>query len=101
MPAQKQNAPAAGAAEPKFSAGNVRLGIYQILNDLSSIEVEDPLTLSSLGVAPVTVRGRVNALFFPAPHAGLSASQVTGAVTTFRLINTTIHRLESQGRLKP
>lgn len=96
MPKQSPNP----SPEPRFSAGNVRSGVYSILHDLSDVEVEDELTLSDLGVAPITVRRRVNTIFFPDPHAGLGSSQVTASATVFRLISTTIHKLEDQGRLR-
>lgn len=98
MPKSKGNSHAVG--EPKFSAGNVRVGIYQILDRMSDVNVKDTATLHQLYVSPDAAVAAVNELFFPAPNQGIIGG-VSDNTTVFTLISTTIHELSSQGRLNP
>ncbi len=98
----KPNATSHPTGEPTFSAGNVRVGTYQLLDRMTDEEIEVAETLGDLRVTPKTVRARMNRLFFPKDsQPGLTATEVAEGTTTFRLINTTIHKLDAQGRLIP
>lgn len=73
--------------------------IKEILEQLgAAVAVIPERTLGDLGLAPDTVRARINSKFFPVPFPGLSSAQVTSSTTVLTLVIVVSDKLDEQGR---